>query len=220
MNRRTFISSGSLALAGYAIGGCATTDPSRAARSAPRRPPINLAPVHVSFDRVIRTTVGLRPHRDSGFVLRAEKLDAKTLIHNYGHAGAGHVAGVGLRRDGGRVRAGDGSAPRRRDRLRIAGPDDRQAAAAARVRGHDLRRDGAAGHDVEHVAGRIHADHGADRQRPAHAGLGRAVSPRGGAVVRAAAADGRPDLRRLLDGQLQRHRRPGSDRPRRRRPRR
>ena len=89
MNRRTFISSGSLALAGYAIGGCATTDPSRAARSAPRRPPINLAPVQVSFDRVIRTTVGLRPHRDSGFVLRAEKLDAKTLIHNYGHAGAG-----------------------------------------------------------------------------------------------------------------------------------
>ena len=89
MNRRTFISSGSLALAGYAIGGCATADPSRAARSAPRRPPINLAPVHVSFDRVIRTTVGLRPHRDSGFVLRAEKLDAKTLIHNYGHAGAG-----------------------------------------------------------------------------------------------------------------------------------
>jgi D-amino-acid oxidase len=89
MNRRTFISSGTLAFAGYAIGGCATTNPARGARSAPRRPPINLAPVHVSFDRVIRTTVGLRPHRDSGFVLRAEKLDAKTLIHNYGHAGAG-----------------------------------------------------------------------------------------------------------------------------------
>jgi glycine/D-amino acid oxidase-like deaminating enzyme len=45
--------------------------------------------VHVSWDRVIRTTVGLRPHRDSGFVLRAEKLGDKTLIHNYGHAGAG-----------------------------------------------------------------------------------------------------------------------------------
>jgi glycine/D-amino acid oxidase-like deaminating enzyme len=89
MNRRTFISSGGLALAGYAIGGCATSNPARAARSAPRRPSINLAPVHVSFDRVIRTTVGLRPHRDSGFVLRAEKLDEKTLIHNYGHAGAG-----------------------------------------------------------------------------------------------------------------------------------
>src|SRR5207244_9044872 len=54
-----------------------------------RRPAINLAPVRASWDRVLRTTVGLRPHRDSGFVLRADKLDAKTLIHNYGHAGAG-----------------------------------------------------------------------------------------------------------------------------------
>jgi glycine/D-amino acid oxidase-like deaminating enzyme len=50
---------------------------------------VTLAPVRVSWDRVLRTTVGLRPHRDSGFVLRAAKLDAKTLIHNYGHAGAG-----------------------------------------------------------------------------------------------------------------------------------
>jgi len=89
MQRRTFITSGSLALAGYAIGGCATTGSSRSPRATPRRPPVELAPVNASFDRIIRTTVGLRPHRDSGFVLRAEKLDAKTLIHNYGHAGAG-----------------------------------------------------------------------------------------------------------------------------------
>jgi glycine/D-amino acid oxidase-like deaminating enzyme len=89
MQRRTFITSGSLALAGYAIGGCATTGSSRSPGAVPRRPPVELAQVRVSFDRVIRTTVGLRPHRDSGFVLRAEKLDAKTLIHNYGHAGAG-----------------------------------------------------------------------------------------------------------------------------------
>ena len=89
MHRRTFITSGSLALAGYAIGGCATTGSSRSTRVAPQRPPVELAPVNVSFNRIIRTTVGLRPHRDSGFVLRAEKLDAKTLIHNYGHAGAG-----------------------------------------------------------------------------------------------------------------------------------
>src|SRR5206468_4716368 len=27
--------------------------------------------------------------RDSGFVLRADKLDDKTIIHNYGHGGAG-----------------------------------------------------------------------------------------------------------------------------------
>jgi glycine/D-amino acid oxidase-like deaminating enzyme len=33
--------------------------------------------------------VGLRPHRDPGFVLKADKLDDKLLIHNYGHGGAG-----------------------------------------------------------------------------------------------------------------------------------
>ncbi len=89
MTRRTFLAGGGVALAGYAIGGCATTGSSRGALPLPRHAPINLAPVRVSFDRIIRTTVGLRPHRDSGFVLRAEKLDDKTLIHNYGHAGAG-----------------------------------------------------------------------------------------------------------------------------------
>ena len=78
-----------MALAGYAIGGCATTGSSHGTVTRPSRAPINLAPVRVSFDRIIRTTVGLRPHRDAGFVLRAEKLDDKTLIHNYGHAGAG-----------------------------------------------------------------------------------------------------------------------------------
>jgi hypothetical protein len=39
--------------------------------------------------RVIRTTVGLRPHRDSGFVLKAETFDHKTVFHNYGFGGAG-----------------------------------------------------------------------------------------------------------------------------------
>ena len=48
-----------------------------------------LPPVRVSMDRVIRTTVGLRPFRPTGFVLKATKLDHKTLIHNYGHGGSG-----------------------------------------------------------------------------------------------------------------------------------
>lgn len=55
----------------------------------PSRPPVSLVPANVAWDRIIRTTVGLRPHRPSGFVLRAEKLDDKMLIHNYGHGGAG-----------------------------------------------------------------------------------------------------------------------------------
>jgi glycine/D-amino acid oxidase-like deaminating enzyme len=45
--------------------------------------------VLVSPDRVIRTVVGLRPYRRSGFVVRAEKLGDKTVVHNYGHGGGG-----------------------------------------------------------------------------------------------------------------------------------
>jgi D-amino-acid oxidase len=49
----------------------------------------HLAPVNVAADRVIRTVVGLRPFRPSGFVVRAESLGDKALIHNYGHGGGG-----------------------------------------------------------------------------------------------------------------------------------
>src|SRR5712692_11417430 len=45
--------------------------------------------VKVSPDRVIRTVVGLRPFRPSGFVVKTEKLDEKTVVHNYGHGGGG-----------------------------------------------------------------------------------------------------------------------------------
>jgi D-amino-acid oxidase len=48
-----------------------------------------LPPVHVSADREIRTVVGLRPFRPSGFVVRAEKLDDTLVVHNYGHGGGG-----------------------------------------------------------------------------------------------------------------------------------
>jgi glycine/D-amino acid oxidase-like deaminating enzyme len=77
-----------MALVGLTVSGCASrTAPS--GRSTAIRAPLRLAPVRVSYDRIIRATVGLRPHRPSGFVLRAEKLDGKTLIHNFGHGGAG-----------------------------------------------------------------------------------------------------------------------------------
>jgi D-amino-acid oxidase len=48
-----------------------------------------LTPVRVSLDRVTRTTVGLRPYRAGGFVLRAEGRDDKTIVHDYGHGGGG-----------------------------------------------------------------------------------------------------------------------------------
>lgn len=84
MNRRTLLKVGGMAALGAGLGGCVSRQPPRRARAF-----VSLAPVTVSSTRIIRTTVGLRPHRPSGFVLRAEKLDAKTVIHNYGHGGAG-----------------------------------------------------------------------------------------------------------------------------------
>src|SRR5262249_40437910 len=49
----------------------------------------HFAPVRVARDRIIREVVGLRPYRDEGFVVDAERVGAKLLIHNYGHGGAG-----------------------------------------------------------------------------------------------------------------------------------
>jgi D-amino-acid oxidase len=83
VHRRAFLRAGGAISAGFAIGGCA------ARLGGVRRARVALAPVHVSFDRIIRTTVGLRPFRESGFVVRAERLGDRMLIHNYGHGGAG-----------------------------------------------------------------------------------------------------------------------------------
>src|SRR5262245_30028415 len=45
--------------------------------------------VDVAEDRITRKVAGLRPFRPSGFVVRAEALGDKTVIHNYGHGGCG-----------------------------------------------------------------------------------------------------------------------------------
>ncbi len=80
-----------MASIGFALEGCASTTTTAKPQLAPRIPQARriLPLVNASWDRVTRTTIGLRPHRPSGFVLRAEKLDGKTLIHNFGHGGAG-----------------------------------------------------------------------------------------------------------------------------------
>src|SRR5713101_7399973 len=49
----------------------------------------HFAPVKVSRDRIIREVVGLRPYRAEGFVVEAERVGHKLLVHNYGHGGAG-----------------------------------------------------------------------------------------------------------------------------------
>ena len=86
MNRRTFLASSSMAAVGFGLSACG---PKRAPLLTPRRAPLSLPPVKASWDRIIRTTVGLRPHRDTGFVVKTDKLDDKLVVHNYGHGGAG-----------------------------------------------------------------------------------------------------------------------------------
>jgi glycine/D-amino acid oxidase-like deaminating enzyme len=40
-------------------------------------------------ERDIRTVVGLRPFRPSGFVVAPQRIDEKLVVHNYGHGGGG-----------------------------------------------------------------------------------------------------------------------------------
>jgi glycine/D-amino acid oxidase-like deaminating enzyme len=93
MRRRYFVKTALLSpLAGIGVGCAGQKTAALLPPPAPHsstRTPINLAVPRISWERVIRTTVGLRPHRDSGFVLRAEKFDTKTVIHDYGFGGAG-----------------------------------------------------------------------------------------------------------------------------------
>ena len=78
LDRRTF-AAGSAAL----LSGCATTGVRTLSDCTP------LAAVDADPSRLIRAVAGLRPYRRSGFVVRAEALGDKRLIHNYGHGGGG-----------------------------------------------------------------------------------------------------------------------------------
>ncbi len=93
MDRRTLLKIGGMGLIGTGLSGCAARSGPGSARGSssatPGRPPLRLAPVRADWDRIIRTTVGLRPHRPSGFRLAADRLDDTTVIHNYGHGGSG-----------------------------------------------------------------------------------------------------------------------------------
>ena len=93
MDRRTLLKIGGIGLIGAGLSGCAARSGSSSARGSSSatlgRPPLRLAPVRADWDRIIRTTVGLRPHRPSGFRLAADRLDETTVIHNYGHGGSG-----------------------------------------------------------------------------------------------------------------------------------
>src|SRR3954466_15074071 len=90
MHRRAFLGSAASTLL---LPGCATVGPRSAATAAGCLPKVDVAP-----ERVIRTMAGLRPSRAGGFVVRAEALGDKRLVHNYGHGGAGITLSWGTSR--------------------------------------------------------------------------------------------------------------------------
>lgn len=85
VKRRTLIKAVGTAALGSSLGACSPAW--RRFSPGPTAPSLPL--IRVAPDRVIRTTVGLRPFRPAGFRVAAERLDEKTVIHNYGHGGAG-----------------------------------------------------------------------------------------------------------------------------------
>ena len=111
--------------------------------------------------------------------LRADRLDGKTLIHNYGHGGAGMSISWGT----GAMAADLALAHEHRRAAVIGcgvvGPDRRTPAPAAWLRRHHLRARGAARCDLEHVARRLDAALRARRAGPSDTGVGRAVPARG-----------------------------------------
>lgn len=89
MDRRGFLASSTSAAL---LAACATP------RAASGPAAACLPRVSVSSNRIIRTVAGLRPYRASGFVVRAEPLGDKLLVHNYGHGGAGITLSWGCAR--------------------------------------------------------------------------------------------------------------------------
>jgi len=98
MKRRLFLHGALAASATFPLlSGCS------AMRTAPRGARRNYAAPDISFvgnacglppvlaapEREIRTLVGLRPYRPSGFVVRVEQLGDTRVVHNYGHGGSG-----------------------------------------------------------------------------------------------------------------------------------
>ena len=78
-NRRAFLGGG---LASAAVAGISTRG---AADNAAFVDAPALRPVLARPDRMFRVTVCLRPFRAAGPRIEAEWIDAKYVVHNYGH---------------------------------------------------------------------------------------------------------------------------------------
>ena len=91
MDRRSALKALGILAGTAALESCAAKHVTQAATPPPPAalPLLKLPKVNVQADREIRTVVGLRPFRPSGFVVSAQKLDDKLVVHNYGHGGGG-----------------------------------------------------------------------------------------------------------------------------------
>ena len=154
MQRRTFLTTGSMAAVGFGARRAREPETERQRRGGRRvilRAGEGVVGSHHPHDR--------RPAAASRRGLRAEGRQARRQA-----AGPqlrprrrGHVARVGHRADGRGVRDRASGAAGGGHRLRIGRAHLRAAAAAPRLRRHDLRDGRAAERDVEHVARRVHA---------------------------------------------------------------
>ncbi len=98
MDRRTWIRAAGAAAIGGLATGCSSAAVTGNGTQAPPtpdpgagtdRPSGGPFPVDADPSLLIRTVVGHRPYRPSGFVVKADRVGSKLLVHNYGHGGAG-----------------------------------------------------------------------------------------------------------------------------------
>jgi len=82
MNRRLFLKSAAASAAAAAVAGCRHTRVVDLVPGDLAPAGCGLPPVRVSAEREIRTVVGLRPYRPSGFVVRTERIGDRIVIHN------------------------------------------------------------------------------------------------------------------------------------------
>ena len=113
MQRRHFLRQTGFALAAASTAGlaaCARNPalPSAAANAPTSAPPpvarlasgiAEIAPIRASVDRITGIYVCTRPFRAAGPRIETERLDHKTIVHNYGHGGAGFTLCRGCAED-------------------------------------------------------------------------------------------------------------------------